>query len=366
METNRETAPRVLIVDDNPKNIQVLGTILKNNDYLVNVAMDGLQALTVADKTDPDIILLDVMMPNLDGFETCKKLKTQEKTKDIPVIFLTAKTESQDIVTGFEVGAVDYLTKPFNSIELLARVKTHLELKFNREIIEQRNNEYKELLHILCHDLINPFYSLSGFLDLILDDPKKLNEYAEFMKSSIESGLEIIDLVRKMRVLEDKNALEIMTFNLKKMMEESMAMFFQKAGQKNVKIDLDVDESINVKVDRTSFVNSVINNLLSNAIKFSFPDSKIDVKAVKDGQKVNLSIKDHGIGIPEGLLNNLFDVRKTTSRRGTQGETGTGFGMPLVKKFVDAYGGTINVRSRSDKTDLTNHGTEVYLVLEKG
>ena len=133
-----EMTGRILIVDDTLKNIQILGTILRKEEYQINVAQNGLQAIKMAETVIPDLILLDVMMPELDGFETCKRLKTASDTKDIPVIFLTAKTETEDIVKGFELGAVDYVTKPFNATELLVRVRTHLTLRNLQKDLEQR------------------------------------------------------------------------------------------------------------------------------------------------------------------------------------------------------------------------------------
>jgi DNA-binding response OmpR family regulator len=123
-------------VDDEPKNLQVLGTILKKRNHNVAVATNGFQALDMAVKRSPDLILLDVMMPDIDGYETCRKLKENKETRDIPVIFLTAKYQVEDIIKGFEAGAVDYVTKPFNTAELLARIKTHVELKRAREEIK--------------------------------------------------------------------------------------------------------------------------------------------------------------------------------------------------------------------------------------
>ena len=134
-EHNR--AFRILIVDDTPKNIQLLGTILRKEGYQINIAQNGLQALDVVAQMLPDLILLDVMMPELDGFGTCKRLKADAQTRDIPVIFLTAKVDTEDIVQGFELGAVDYVTKPFNPAELLSRVSTHLELKAAREKLQE-------------------------------------------------------------------------------------------------------------------------------------------------------------------------------------------------------------------------------------
>ena len=139
-----EKGARVLIVDDTPQNIQVLGTVLREQNYQINVAQNGLQALDSVEKVPPDLILLDVMMPELDGFETCKRLKANDDTKDIPVIFLTAKVETDDVVHGFELGAVDYVTKPFNATELLARVRTHLELQRLRRELEEYNTQLEQ------------------------------------------------------------------------------------------------------------------------------------------------------------------------------------------------------------------------------
>lgn len=128
---------RILVVDDTPKNIQVLGTLLRREGYQINVARNGLEALNIVSKAPPDLILLDVMMPKLDGFQTCRQLKQNAASRDIPVIFLTARTETEDIVQGFEIGAVDYVTKPFNPPELLSRVHTHLALQAARAKLQE-------------------------------------------------------------------------------------------------------------------------------------------------------------------------------------------------------------------------------------
>ncbi|MBU2515581.1 response regulator [bacterium] len=130
-----KTNPQILVVDDNTQNLQFLGNLLSKSNYELAIAQNGELALEFLEKEIPDLILLDVMMPGIDGYEVCRRLKKNHKTRDIPVIFLTAKSEVEDLVKGFEVGAVDYVTKPFNSLELLARVKTHVELKRAREEI---------------------------------------------------------------------------------------------------------------------------------------------------------------------------------------------------------------------------------------
>ncbi len=136
--------PLILIVDDTIKNLQLLGSILKESNYKISVATNGKQAIDIARQTLPDLILLDVMMPETDGFETCRQLKSMHETENIPVIFLTAKVETEDIINGFKSGAVDYITKPFNSYELKARVKTHLELKISKDLLNKKLLQLKK------------------------------------------------------------------------------------------------------------------------------------------------------------------------------------------------------------------------------
>lgn len=363
----KEIESHILIVDDNPQNLQVLGQFLKKNDFNVAAATDGQTALDMIANRKPDLILLDIMMPNMDGFETCKIIKQDPGTKDIPVIFLTAKIETEDIVKGFETGASDYVTKPFNTFELLARINTHLELKKSRDIIMKQTREQKELLHILCHDLVNPFNSIISISSIYksFKDPEKMDEMIFYLLQSANNGIEVIDLVREMRALEEKQ-LEITGCNLKTALNESMFMLNSKFSEKNINCELFIDdnEDYNVYAEKTSLINSVINNLLTNAIKFSYPDSKIIIRIQKESNNIILTIKDFGIGIPQRILDEIFDISKSTNRTGTNGERGTGFGMPLVKKFIKAYGGKLDISSIEKQEGSNNHGTEIQITLK--
>ncbi len=356
--------PLILIVDDNPKNIQLVGNILRQNvkcDF--SFASNGFQALDAIEKNPPDLILLDVMMPELNGFETCKRLKADERFCDIPVIFLTARIESEDIVNGFQHGAVDYIPKPFVPSELLSRVTTQLKIKEHSDIIQQQNDERKQLLHILCHDLSNPFSSLISCLDLI-SDADMFMKFKDNLMSLAENGLNIIELIRRMRSLDEKGLqLDPNPVNLKKLIEKSLGILKARIATKNIDIAIDIPAEIRVHVESVSFVNSVINNLLSNAIKFSQTGGKIEISAKENDREISLNIRDHGIGMPEALCANLFDIRKATSRPGTNGEPGTGFGMPLVKKFIESYDGRLSVSSAESKTSPDNHGTVVEVIL---
>lgn len=364
--------PRILIVDDNAKNLQLLNKVLLDQGYRVIVAQDGAEALKAAEIL-PDLILLDIMMPEMDGFETCKKLKESPLTKDIPVIFLTAKNATEDIVKGFEVGAIDYVNKPFNFSELLARVKTHLQLKFSQETILKQESELSELIHILCHDLINPLGVIMNSLQLKI--PNYIETQKETMLACCNQIYEIIKLVRELRaVTEGKKELQLSTLNLKTVLTESLKMLDHQFAQKNIEPILNISEDINVIAEKVSLVNTVFNNLLTNAIKFSHPNSQIRIDAQQNGEQAEgrpaegrsivVVIKDTGIGMPRTLLDRVFSVASPTTRKGTSGEKGTGFGMPLVKKFVSVYGGTIELSSKDESEFPDEHGTEVKLLLK--
>ncbi len=363
MQTILHKSAHVLIVDDMPKNIQVLGTTLRQRDYQIYVAQNGLQALKILEEIHPDLILLDVMMPELDGFETCRRIKDNPATADIPVIFLTAKAESEDIVKGFELGAVDYITKPFKATELLARVHTHLELKASRDLIIKISNERKELLHILCHDLANSLGAVVSMLN-ISDHPEEFGEMKDYLRSTAQNGLNLINLVREMRALEE-HRLRLHRVDIPDAVAKSLRVLQQRFEQKNIEVTRQIPSALWARAEEVSLVNSVLNNLLTNAVKFSYPDSMIVIEAREEADRVLIRIQDRGVGISPRIMENLFDMNKTTSRPGTNGERGTGFGMPLVKKFVETYGGKLEIVSRAEQDFPEDHGTTVTLYLLK-
>lgn len=362
MNDNVREDARILIVDDTPQNTQILGTILLKEGYKINVARNGKHAIEVIEKILPDLILLDIMMPEMDGFETCKLLKSSAKTKDIPIIFLTARTDTEDIVKGFELGAVDYVTKPFNSTELLMRVRTHLELKFTKQTIETVSNERKELLHVLCHDLANPFNAMISVLS-IAKDYSKFDSYKKDLCSAAKSGIDIIKLVRDMRSIEEKG-MELTNTSILYSIAQSYFLLNNMFSQKNIELEVKIAEDIEVIAEHSSFINSVLNNIFTNAIKFSHPDSKIIVDSEKKGKFAHISIKDFGIGMSRNMLENLFNIKRNNSRPGTSGEEGTGFGMPIIEKFIKAYGGEIEVFSKDESSNTEDHGTEVRFKLK--
>jgi two-component system sensor histidine kinase/response regulator len=358
----QDNRPTILVVDDTPENLTVAVELLRH-EYHVKVARSGARALEIAAAVPhPDLVLLDIMMPGMDGYAVCGSLKATPDLAHIPVIFLTALSLTEDVIRGFSLGAADYVSKPFRPEELLARVRTHLRIKQAEDVIRRKNDEQREMLHMLCHDLANPFTNIISVLDVAGDDAAAIGEYLPLLRVSARNGIEVIELVRLMRAVEEK-PLPLGPVDLAQVVTESLDMLTSRTREKGVGIAADVPVGIAVLAERVSLGNSVLNNLLTNAIKFSHPGATVELHAVRIHGMVRITVRDHGVGMPPSLVADLFDVRRSTSRPGTAGEQGTGFGMPLARKLVTAYGGTIEVASKEEAEGVDDHGTEVRVTL---
>ena len=195
-----EQQPLILIVDDVPVNLQILGKILETKSYEIAIAVNGQQALDLIDDIHPDLILLDVMMPDIDGFEVCRRLKKSEPTNKIPIIFLTAKNETDDIVKGFELGAADYVTKPFNASELLARVYTQLEIKKieHERIQKEKLQGIIEMAGAVCHELNQPMQVASITTEMLMADVKEDNPVYKDLKIIKEQTVRMGVITKKL------------------------------------------------------------------------------------------------------------------------------------------------------------------------
>ncbi|MCI5224314.1 MAG: hybrid sensor histidine kinase/response regulator [Candidatus Electrothrix sp. AR4] len=350
---------KILIVDDTPENIDVLDNMLRDM-YETSVAINGRQAIKLTKKIIPDLILLDIMMPEMDGFETCRQIKEDKHLRAIPVIFLTAKDSAEDIVKGFQLGAVDYVTKPFNLAELKARIMTHLDLKMSHEKIARQKQAYMELVHILCHDLANPVGAMREFCKLALSGDVDFQYALDISRKMADQSLDIINLVRRMGRLDEKG-IQLEPVNLLMAINTSLKTLQTQIAKKQIKIAVNISASVNVWAESDSLSSSVLNNILTNAIKFSNDHSAVDIDCEEKDGKIFVTLKDNGVGMPEKIKEKLFQVNAQTSRPGLNGEKGTGFGMPLVKKFMLHYGGAISVESNDISDSTEQHGTIVTL-----
>ena len=356
--------PRILAIDDTPRNLQILAEMLTRHiECDLTFATEGKHALDSVKEISPDLILLDVMMPGMTGFEVCAELKKSPATNAIPVIFLTAKAELEDIIKGFSLGAADYVVKPFNPDELIARVRTHLKIRESTYIINRQNEELRQLIHILCHDLANPLINIHYLVGLS-NSPEPFPNAIEYIDQLAQSALSLIQLVRQMRALdESKQSLTVVPIHLLTACRQALRLVDNQLTAKQIQLAMDVPNELNVSAEEAALVHSILCNLLTNAIKFSSPGSTISICARSQPEgRIQLIIKDQGIGMPQKLLDALFDPARQTSRPGTQGETGTGFGMPLVRKFMSAFGGSIDVQSQEQTSDTGDHGTTCLLL----
>ncbi len=344
----------IYIVDDIQENIQVLGKTLIKYGFNIQVATNGKQALAGIQNKKPDLILLDISMPEMDGYEVCEQLKMQEGTKHIPVIFLTAWSETEDVVRGFKVGGVDYITKPFRAEELISRINTHIELKEARDRLKEINSTKDRFFRIIGHDLKTPLSQVIQLLEMLKDDidslsKEELKTCLSYLRDSSVEGMNLLEnLLEWASAQTGSISFTPESFSIADLIKDNIGLLDQQAKMKNIKIkasDLFVDI---ITADR-NMINTVIRNLLSNAIKFTHSDGIIQFKTILENDKVVVSVEDNGVGMSEDACDNLFNISTCHSTNGTNDEKGTGIGLVLCKEFIERHNGLIWVESEIDK-----------------
>lgn len=348
---------KLLIVDDNHLNVDILRRTLEPEGYSISVAFNGETALNIAPRFIPDLILLDIMMPEIDGFETCRRLKKEEKTQDIPIIFITAKNETDDIVKGLRMGAVDYITKPFCHEEVSARVRTHIKNRILMRQLEVKNRRLAEIndlkskfLSIVAHDLRNPLISVQGFSSLMLRkmDSSSREDKEKFLTSINSCSKSMLNLVNNLLdvlVVESGNLeLNLIRSSLKELVQRRVEINKIIASRKSIEIKEELMEPIDVTLDPHR-VAQVIDNLLSNAIKFSSRGSNVYINVERDGNMAKVSVRDEGPGISKEDLAKVCRSFQKLTARPTAGERSTGLGLAIAKKMINAHKGMLDVTS---------------------
>jgi len=351
METSKKAS--ILIVDDNPQNLQLMGSIIYENGYNVSVSPSGEHALQSIHMQAPDLIVLDIKMPGMNGFEVCKVLKSNPETKDIPIIFLTAITDSEIIMHCFKLGAVDYIAKPFNKGELIARVNTHIELKLSKERLKELNTAKDKFFAIISHDLRNPTFALKLLLQ------QMATNYSSFSKEDIihyltglQDASDNLYVLLEDLLLWSKSQWGVIIpnpvkINLQTAIDKNIAKCISAAKIKDIEIKSTIVDSF-VKADLMMF-NTVILNILSNSIKFSNKHGIIEISAKTKNKQIEVSIKDYGMGMNEAELDKLFSIDSSIKLRGTNNEEVSGLGLILCKEFTERNGGDIFVKSEKGK-----------------
>jgi light-regulated signal transduction histidine kinase (bacteriophytochrome) len=340
----------ILVVDDTPENLRLLMGILAEQGYRVRPVPSGTRALSTVQIELPDLILLDIKMPDMSGYEVCEQLKADDRTRDIPIIFLSALNKVEDKVKGFEVGGVDYITKPFQVEEVLARVKTHLTLQHMRKALEQKNVEFeavnkelRDFAYIVSHDLKAPLRGITQLVHWLVQD---------YANAFDEKGQEMTELlchrVKRMGHLIDG----ILEYSRAGRIEETHEQIDLNTLVNDVIEMITPPESMQIAVendlptvfgDRTR-LEQVFQNLFSNAVKFmDKPEGKITIGCLDDGAFWKFSVADNGPGIDEKDHEKIFQIFQILASSDEQESTGVG--LAIVKKIVEFYGGEIWVES---------------------
>ena len=348
---------KILIVDDVVSNVLLLKILLANEKFQVCTANNGTTCIEMARKEHPDLILLDVMMPDMNGFDTATVLKKEEGTKDIPIIFLTALNTPQDLVHGFQVGASDFLTKPFNKEELVMRVTQQISLVAAKRIIEKQNAELRATLtnrdkmySVIAHDLRSPMASIRMVLNLVVASatPETVGpELYTLLDQANRESEEVHDLLDNLlkwtKSQTGRLSVVKQDLDLNDIIPGVVEIFEAIAYTKRIKLDLQkTDSPLMVNADN-DMLKTVVRNFLSNAIKFSPEDSSIEIIMATEGEMAKVSVRDHGVGIAADRLENIFHKGETTY--GTGGEEGSGLGLQLCQDFARKNGGDCTVES---------------------
>lgn len=347
----------VLIVDDTPANLRLLAGLLDSAGYQVRPARDGRMALSVAQSAPLDLILLDIMMPEMDGYEVCRQLKADERTRAIPVIFISALDDVHDKVRSFSLGAVDYVAKPFQAEEVLARVRSHITLyKLQRDLREQVA-ELDAFAHTVAHDLKNPLALMIGLIDFVMlqfadDVPQEMMEFLKKIESTGYRGVNIIDellLLASVRKQDVKSAPLDMEMIVAKAQDRLTYMIENYHGE------LYIPEQWPTGVGYAPWIEEVWVNYMSNALKYGGKPPRLELgTAVQPDGMVRFWVRDNGPGLSPEKQAVLFTefVRLNEVR-----VEGFGLGLSIVRRIMDKLNGRVGVISAEGQ------GSEFYFEL---
>ncbi|MDO8803938.1 MAG: hybrid sensor histidine kinase/response regulator [Elusimicrobiota bacterium] len=357
---NSQNPPSILMVDDIPANLEMLSEMLKGRGYKVRAAVSGKLALQAARNDPPDLILLDINMPEMNGYEVCEKLKADEKLKDIPVIFLSALSETIDKVKAFGTGGVDYITKPFQFEEVVARVETHLELRRQKRQLQEAYDKLRELeklrdslVQMIIHDLRSPLTGTFAYLKLIRDDTDHTlsaahsSYVAEAMKAVMQMIQMACDILETSRMEEGQMKLKTSECDLGRILEDGISGVKPLSGGREIRLTPS-ESPVTIMADR-EIILRVIQNLLSNALKFTRDGDLILLGIEPAGERVRVSVKDNGLGIAPEYKQMIFDKSAQGELRAGRQRYSTGLGLTFCKLAVEAHGGTVGLDSEEGK-----------------
>ena len=341
---------KILLVDDNPENLKVLRQALEPEGYSILIATNGETATKLAENAQPELLLLDVQMPGIDGFETCRRLKKNASTRSIPVIFVTARTELESLIQGFQVGGVDYIAKPFHREEVLIRVQTHLKIeRLGREIQAGAERKARFLANV-SHEIRNPMTAIMGYLDLMLGGfagelNEKQHSHLNRIKHSADYLLNLVnDLLDLHKIEAGYIDVNPSPFSIHALINTCCATLQTRVKpQVNLIKDIQIPVENMIKTDEM-LLRQIAMNLLSNALKFTDQGS-VTISAELENNVLVLAVSDTGIGIPPESLETIFEEFQQV-KGANRKHKGTGLGLAITRKLSHCLGGIVGVESK--------------------
>ncbi|MFN3556505.1 MAG: response regulator [Bacteroidales bacterium] len=358
---NRKAMPfKIMIVDDDPMVIKSLERLLFKKNFLFFSVDSGEKALEMVRQIKPDAILLDVLMQGLTGYQVCSELRRNPDTSEIPVIFLTATTETEDVLKGFHAGAVDFIRKPFQSEELLVRLETHVQLKRAREEIQMMNLLKTKFFSIVTHDIRDAFTGVKGVADFLhqelqspdanMDEALKLSQILTEDSRSLYLFLD--NLIQWDTIEQGKEELHIQTFDALELTKEVVVLHSGYINQKELHVNIKPLAPA-IMTNAPAAFQGILKRLLSNAIKYSNPGGEILISLHKTNGANVLSIADKGVGMEKEVIENVFRLDTPHPKTiGTRNERGVGLGLIICKSLSDKMKGQISLESEKHKGTL--------------
>lgn len=359
----------ILLVDDTPYNLSALLNLLSRSGFRILVASEGKQALESMQHVRPDLILLDIMMPDMDGFEVCKYLKSQEDTKDIPIIFITALADTVSKVEGFNLGAADYITKPFRQEEVLARVNAHLTIvKQKRQLrehaleLEKRNLELDAFAHTVAHDLKNPLSTLTAIVRLFLETVKEGNcleaEWIKRLQFVEKSGRHTINIINALLILAGVSRqpkVEMERLDMAAIIDQVIYQRLNLSEEDLTRISL--PSQWPAVVGYSPWIEEIWFNYLSNGLKYGGKPPYLTLGAdLRDDDQVRFWVYDNGVGLTAEQQSKLFTPFTRLHRNQAEGH---GLGLSIVQQIAEKLGGTVGVES------VEGNGSLFYFTLPR-
>jgi two-component system sensor histidine kinase/response regulator len=363
--TEPKAPATILVVDDNEMNVELLSNMLERYHYRVVTSLSGQESLRLVKDENPEIILLDINMPQMSGYEVCRRLKAEPETADIPVIFISALDDTDNIVQGFDAGGVDYILKPFKFREVLARVETQLTLyrqKLKIDEMRQRERQQfetmdgfrKQFIGSATHDLKNPLFVVSGYTDMLDMLPMiRENEQAKGFITLIRRGIskmntlvhDMLDLLQ----LEAAGELEKSPCDFAQFLSESVEDMRRSAEKKKLQfVVYPPDEAATIHID-VQRMERVMDNLVSNAIKYTPEGGSVEIIGKVGHTTVVIEVVDTGLGIPDEALPTIFQPFVRVNHEEHMEQEGTGLGLSIVKTIVEQHEGKVEVESTEGK-----------------